>query len=143
MPKRQPLIFLGVSFIATLSVAGIIFAFAGGPPTGATGSAIFKQPSCSQSSCHVGMVVNSPNGSLTLTGVPGSFTLGQSYDLNITINQPTNAVGVSRFPRARTAGLRLALQALGGFSQLRALGTPLSVHGPHRSGYTRRHQPVT
>ena len=139
MPKRQPLIFLAVSSIATLSVAGIIFAFAGGPPTGATGSAIFKQPSCSQSSCHVGMVVNSPNGSLTLTGVPGSYTLGQSYDLNITINQPNQRRwGFQISARARTSGASVgSFQALDGFSQLQTLGTPAIQYMAHTGAGTR------
>ena len=88
MLKSKPLISLVVSSIAILSIAGIIFAFAGGPPVGATGSVIFNQQSCAQAGCHAGMAVNSSAGSLTLTGVPANYTLGQSYDLSITINQP-------------------------------------------------------
>src|SRR6187455_15276 len=88
MSKRKPLIGLAVSSILILSIAGIIFAFAGGPPIGATGSVRFNQQSCNQSGCHVGLAVNSPAGSLTLAGVPANYALGQAYDLTITINQP-------------------------------------------------------
>jgi hypothetical protein len=123
MPKRKPFIFLAVSSIAILSIAGIIFAFAGGPPIGATGSVIFNQASCSQSGCHSGMAVNSPNGSLTLGGVPANYTLGQSYDLNITINQTNQRRwGFQISARARTGGASVgSFQSLDGFSQLQTL----------------------
>ena len=82
MLKSENLSYLLPSaLIVILSIAGIIFAFAGGPPVGATGSVIFGQQSCAQAGCHSGLAVNSSAGSLTLAGVPANYTLGQSYDL--------------------------------------------------------------
>ena len=123
MSKSKPLICLVVSSIVILSIAGIIFAFAGGPPTGATGSAIFNQPSCNQGGCHAGLAVNSPNGNLTLAGVPSNYTLGQAYDLTITINQPNQRRwGFQISARARTSTASVGtFQSLDGFSQLQTL----------------------
>ena len=124
MPKRKPLISLAVSLIVILSIAGIIFAFAGGPPVGATGSVIFGQQSCAQAGCHSGLAVNSSAGSLTLAGVPANYTLGQSYDLTITINQPNQRRwGFQLSTRARTSTTSVgSFQSLDGFSQLQSLG---------------------
>ena len=123
MPKRKPLISLAVSLIVILSIAGIIFAFAGGPPVGATGSVIFGQQSCAQAGCHSGLAVNSSSGSLTLAGVPANYTLGQSYDLTITINQPNQRRwGFQLSTRARTSTNSVgSFQSLDGFSQLQSL----------------------
>jgi IPT/TIG domain-containing protein len=123
MLKSKRLVSLVISSIVILSIAGIIFAFAGGPPTGATGSVIFNQPSCSQSGCHAGLAVNSANGSLTLTGVPANYTLGQAYDLTITINQPNQRRwGFQISARARTSTASVGtFQSLDGFSQLQTL----------------------
>src|SRR5262245_24796414 len=123
MPKRKPLLSLAVSLIVILSIAGILFAFAGGPPVGATGSVIFNQQSCSQAGCHSGMPVNSPNGSLTLAGVPANYTLGQAYDLTVTINQPNQrrwGFQISARSRTSTASVG-SFQSLDGFSQLQTL----------------------
>ena len=124
MQKRKPLISLAVSLIVILSIAGIIFAFAGGPPVGATGSVIFGQQSCAQAGCHSGLAVNSSAGSLTLAGVPANYTLGQSYDLTITINQPNQRRwGFQLSSRARTSTNSVgSFQSLDGFSQLQSLG---------------------
>ncbi|MCI0421642.1 MAG: IPT/TIG domain-containing protein [Acidobacteria bacterium] len=123
MQKRKPLINFAVSLIIILCVAGIVFAFAGGPPTGATGSVIFNQQSCAQAGCHAGMAVNSSSGSLTLSGVPASYSLGQTYDLTVTINQPNQRRwGFQLSARARTSTASVgSLQSLDGFSQLQTL----------------------
>src|SRR4030095_9957295 len=123
MLKSKPLVSMVISSIVILSIAGIIFAFAGGPPTGATGSVIFNQPSCNQGGCHAGLAVNSPNGSLTLAGVPANYTLGQAYDLTITLNQPhQRRWGFQISSRARTSTASVGtFQSLDGFSQLQTL----------------------
>ena len=137
MPKRKPLICLAVSSIVILSIAGIIFAFAGGPPTGATGSVIFNQPSCNQAGCHAGLAVNSTSGSLTLAGVPANYTLGQAYDLTITINQPSQRRwGFQMSARARTSTASVgSFQSLDGFSQLQTLSG--IQYFAHNAGGTR------
>ncbi len=139
MPKRKPLLCLAVSSIVILSIAGIIFAFAGGPPTGATGSVIFNQPSCNQANCHAGSAVNSANGSLTLAGVPANYLLGQAYDLTITINQPNQRRwGFQMSARARTSTASVgSFQSVDGFTQLQNLGTPSIQYIAHSAAGTR------
>ena len=123
MLKSRPLISLVVSSTVILSIAGIIFAFAGGPPVGATGSVIFNQQSCAQAGCHSGLAVNSSAGSFSLAGVPANYALGQSYDLTVTINQPNQRRwGYQMSARARTSTASVgSFQSLDGFSQLQTL----------------------
>jgi len=124
MQKGKPLVCIVVSLLIASCAAGIIFAFAGGPPTGATGSVIFNQQSCAQAGCHAGMAVNSSSGSLSLAGVPANYTLGQSYDFTITLNQPSmRRWGFQISSRARSGGASAgSFQSLDGFSQLQTLG---------------------
>ncbi len=143
MSTRKPLISLAVSSIVILSIAGIIFAFAGGPPVGATGSVIFNQQSCAQAGCHAGMAVNSSAGSLTLAGVPANYTLGQSYNLTITINQPNmRRWGFQLSARARTSTASVgSFQSVDGFSQVQSLGSPaIRLHSPQHGGDACRHR---
>lgn len=137
MLKRQSLISLAISTIVILSLTGIIFGFAGGPPTGATGSVIFNQQSCAQAGCHAGLAVNSPNGSLALAGVPANYTLGQSYDLTITLNHTNmRRWGFQMSARARTSTASVgSFQSLDGFSQLQTLAG--IQYFAHNAGGTR------
>lgn len=139
MLKRQSVISLAISSIFILSLSGIILGFAGGPPTGATGSVIFNQQSCAQAGCHAGLAVNSPNGSLTLAGVPANYTLGQSYDLTITLNHSNmRRWGFQMSARARTSTASAgSFQSLDGFSQLQTLGTPPIQYFSHNAAGTR------
>lgn len=123
MQKHRFWVNFTISLVCGLSLVGILFAFAGGPPVGATGSVIFNQASCAQAGCHSGLTVNSPSGSLTLSGVPASYTLGQQYNLTITINQPNQRRwGFQLSARARTSGASVgSFQSLDGFSQLQTL----------------------
>ncbi len=123
MQKHRFWINFTISLVCVLSLVGILFAFAGGPPVGATGSVIFNQASCAQSGCHSGLTVNSPNGSFSLSGVPANYTLGQTYDLNVTINQPNQRRwGFQMSARGRTSTASVgSFQSVDGFSQLQTL----------------------
>lgn len=124
MQRRKPLITLAVSLIIILCVTGIVLAFAGGPPTGATGSVIFNQASCAQATCHVG-TANTGSGTLTLSGVPANYALGQSYTLTVTLQQTgQRRWGFQLSARARATGQSTGTlqQGLDGFSQLQTLG---------------------
>jgi hypothetical protein len=137
MQKRKPSIILAVSSITILGAGGIILAFAGGPPTGATGSAIFGQASCAQASCHLG-TANSGTGSLTLSGVPANYTLGQMYTLTVTLQQNNQRRwGFQLSARARLNGQPVGTLQQGndGFSQMQSLGGIQYV--AHNAGGTR------
>ena len=124
MRKQKPLITLAVSLIAILCATGIILAFAGGPPVGATGSVIFNQASCAQASCHIG-TANSGSGSLDLTGVPTNYSLGQAYTFTVTLRQTgQRRWGFQFSARTRANGQSVGTLQAGtdGFSQLQSLG---------------------
>ncbi len=124
MQKRRPVIVITVILLSVLWIVGILFASAGGPPQGATGSAIFNQSSCAQASCHAG-TANTGSGTLTLSGVPANYTLGQAYAFTVTLQQTgQRRWGFQLSARARSSGQTAGTLQAGadGFSQLQSLG---------------------
>ena len=73
-------IFSATCLGVTLSVA----AHLDGPPPAHAGG--FGEPTCHE--CHWENPLNDPAGTLTLSGVPESYTPGQSYALDITLTRP-------------------------------------------------------
>ena len=124
MQKRKPFITLALCLVIFLCATEIILAFAGGPPTGATGSVIFNQASCAQASCHIG-TANSGTGTFTMTGVPANYVLGQAYTVTVTLQQTgQRRWGFQLSARARSNGQSVGTlqQGIDGFSQLQTLG---------------------
>ncbi len=69
-----------------LAWTGYLFAYAQGPDPGMNG--LFGQ-SCTV--CHSSFAVNSGNGSVTLSGLPASWTPGQTYGLTVTVGRATGS----------------------------------------------------
>jgi hypothetical protein len=90
----------------------------GGPPVRRTGSLIFNELNCT--ACHRTNPVNSGSGSLTLTGVPSTYALGQTYDLSVSVQQS----GQSRW------GFQLA-------ARVRASVTQAGTLQPGSDGFTQ------
>jgi hypothetical protein len=135
MRKQKAVISLAVSLIIILCIAGILLAFAGGPPTGRTGSVIFGESSCAASGCHVG-TANSGSGTLTLSGVPANYTLGQAYTLTVTLQQTgQRRWGFQLSARARSSGNSVGtLSSLDGFSQLQTGSTGIQYIAHNADG---------
>src|SRR5437867_3729080 len=79
------------TFLFTLIIGmawcAYLFGYSLGPDPGSNG--IFGDArACSISGCHVGNPVNFPGGSVTLAGLPGAWTPGQTYPLTITVQRP-------------------------------------------------------
>ena len=74
-------VILGGLFFAA---APVLLAYSGGPLPRKTGSARFGENSCTQ--CHGG-TANSGSGKLDLTGTPGAYVQGQTYNLRVTLEQ--------------------------------------------------------
>jgi hypothetical protein len=77
-----------LSFIVGLASVGQVLAHAGGPDPGVNG--VFAAPpgvanNCSTSGCHDNFLVNSGNGSVTITGLPTSWVPGQTYALKVIV----------------------------------------------------------
>src|ERR1044071_7091531 len=73
-------------FTLTLGLAwtGYLFAYILGPDPAMNG--IFGAgQTCATSGCHTGNAVNAAGGSLTITGLPSTWTPGQTYPLSVTI----------------------------------------------------------
>jgi uncharacterized protein (TIGR03437 family) len=70
-------------------------AFREGPPTGVTGAP--SESNCTE--CHFGGGPNTGGGTLSITGLPATYTAGQEITVTVTISQP----GRSRFGFELTA----------------------------------------
>ena len=70
-----------MALLITLPIAAV--AFKEGPYPNVTGG--FGEQSCHL--CHLDNAVNAPGGSVTLEGVPPSYTAGQTYQLTVTITR--------------------------------------------------------
>jgi len=82
LPRPLAIGAMVTTVLATLA-APAARAHAVGPPLGRTGD--FGQPTCNDSSCHVGNALNAPGGSLTITGLPAEYEAGKSYTITVTI----------------------------------------------------------
>jgi hypothetical protein len=78
------------TFVMGLVWVGILFANSSGPIPGANG---VVGPNCNQIGCHVGNNVNQAGGSVTVGGLPATWTAGASYELTVTVNR----AGSSRY----------------------------------------------
>lgn len=63
----------------------LLWALVTGAPTGRTGG--FGEPTCRDSDCHIGNPLDAPGGSLTITGVPDTYSPSVVYPIRITINR--------------------------------------------------------
>ncbi len=71
--------------LAALSaLPSLALAFSGGPPDGRTNAP--GETNCT--ACHTTFPLNSGLGSLSVTGVPGAYEPGTSYDLTVTLADP-------------------------------------------------------
>ena len=72
--------------ILLMALGSPLFGHINGPDPASNG---VVGPTCNQALCHVGNPVNSPtgSGSLTLSGLPSSWTPGQTYPLTVTISR--------------------------------------------------------
>src|SRR5262245_5035565 len=78
------------TLILGLAWAGYLFGYITGPDPASNG--IFGDTqACATAGCHVGNPMNAAGGSLTLTGLPATWTPGQAYPLTVTV-QRTGAV---------------------------------------------------
>src|SRR5437867_3327499 len=68
-------------FLLSLPLAAL--AFKEGPYPNVTGG--FGEQSCHL--CHLDNPINAPGGSVTMSGVPSSFTAGQTYPITVTISR--------------------------------------------------------
>lgn len=74
------------TLILGIGWCGYLFAYALGPDPASNG--IFGDArACSTSGCHVGNPVNLTGGSVTLTGLPGAWTPGQTYPLTVMVQR--------------------------------------------------------
>lgn len=85
---------------------GGVAAYPYGPPPARTGG--FGEPSCHV--CHFDNAANEPGGTLSIAGVPASWTAGQRYRLTVAVRQGDLQAGgfqlASRFANAPNAGAR-------------------------------------
>lgn len=72
------------TLILGLVWTGYLFAFILGPDPASNG--VFGNAlACATAGCHTGASVNSSGGSVTLSGLPATWTPGQTYSLSVTI----------------------------------------------------------
>jgi hypothetical protein len=76
------------TFILGLVWTGILFAYSGGPDPGVNG--VVAGVTCAQSGCHVGNPVNS-GGSVSIGGLPATWTPGSTYDLTVTVTRSVSS----------------------------------------------------
>jgi uncharacterized protein (TIGR03437 family) len=87
-----------MSFIVLSCAAFIGFGFEGsrvsayssGPPNSRTGAP--GEPTCATVACHNSFAVNSGGGTLSLTGLPASYSPDQEISLTVTLNQASRAM---------------------------------------------------
>jgi uncharacterized protein (TIGR03437 family) len=75
---------LGVAAFGSLTERKVT-ANSGGPPLGRTGAP--SELTCNAGGCHNSFATNSGPGTLTMTGLPASYTAGQEYTLTVTVTQ--------------------------------------------------------
>jgi hypothetical protein len=68
-------------FFAVCCLGSLVLAYEFGPPAAHTGD--FAEPTCTE--CHSSFPLNSGGGSLTISGVPAQYQLGQTYPITVTI----------------------------------------------------------
>ena len=73
----------------------------------------FGEPTCQK--CHWDNGLNEPPGSLTVAGIPSSYTPGRRYPITITLRRPDMTRGGFEMS-ARFAGGRVAGQQAGGLT---------------------------
>jgi hypothetical protein len=86
-----------------------------GPPPRVTGG--FGEDSCT--ACHFDHAVNDGNGALTLTGLPGEFVPGETYELILSLTRPG----------LKVAGFQLAIRRTGDRSQAGTVAVPAEQAG--------------
>lgn len=72
--------------IVVLTVPLVIYAYSGGPPDGRTGAP--DEETCNAAGCHNTFELNDGDGSLGFTGFPESYQSGESYTIELTIQDP-------------------------------------------------------
>jgi hypothetical protein len=97
------------SFFMLCCAASFVLARSSGPPAARTGD--FGEATCT--ACHTGNNVNVAGGTLAITGVPASYTPGQTYPITITIQKS----GQSRW------GFEMAVRAVSSGVQAGTLAT--------------------
>jgi hypothetical protein len=78
------------TFVLGLVWTITLFANSLGPPVGVNG---VVGANCNQFGCHTGNAVNVAGGSVTIGGLPATWTAGQTYDLTVTVSKS----GASRY----------------------------------------------
>ena len=73
----------GFIFILGLVWTGILFAYSAGPDPGVNG--VTPGNTCNQSGCHNSFALNSGPGSVSIGGLPATWTPGQTYPLTVTV----------------------------------------------------------
>jgi uncharacterized protein (TIGR03437 family) len=80
MKHKRPRQNLWMAFLLALLVPILVYAYAEGPPAGATGG--FGEPNCTD--CHTGTAVNAGGGKVTITVSAPSYTSGGTYTITVT-----------------------------------------------------------
>ena len=98
-----------------------------GPPPSHTGG--FGDPTCQ--ACHMGGPLNDPAGSFTVSGLPGTYTPGEEYELLIRLARPDLTRGgfqlAARYAEGDMAGSQAGALSASGSAQHVVTG-PMGVH---------------
>jgi hypothetical protein len=107
MGRRLIWLILPGSFGVILAVSHLLkttLAYPEHPPLAHTGG--FGEPTCQQ--CHFDQTLNDPEGSLTLEGLPETYTAGTWYRLTVNLRRPNMRKGgfqlAARFKTGKQAG---------------------------------------
>src|SRR5262245_28639514 len=74
------------SFVLGIAWTGYLFAFSTGPDPGVNG--VFgSNQTCNMSGCHTGNPVNASGGSVSISGLPSTWTPSQTYPLTVTVSR--------------------------------------------------------
>ena len=111
-----------------------------GPPTGQTGG--FAEATCHE--CHFDGPMDDPDGSLALSGIPDTYTAGQSYRITITLKRPDIDHGgfqlAARFAdgelKGRQAGSLRSVNTRVRVTRAEASGAEYAQHTPSGSELT-------
>src|SRR5213075_184848 len=79
----------GFTFLLGLVWTGFLFAYAAGPDPGMNG--VVPGVTCNQSGCHNSFPLNSGGGTVSIGGLPASWTPSQTYSLTVTVNKTGTA----------------------------------------------------
>lgn len=72
------------TFFLGLIWTGVLFAYSSGPDPGVNG--VVSGTTCNQSGCHNSFTLNSGTGSVSIGGLPSTWTAGQTYALTVTVS---------------------------------------------------------